>query len=52
MKETANILIVDDEAEENLEKIFELFFTTKEIGVGTGLGLSIIKDIVEEHRGD
>ncbi|MCK4621842.1 MAG: hypothetical protein KAT62_06460 [Desulfuromonadales bacterium] len=48
MKETANILIVDDEA----EKIFEPFFTTKEIGVGTGLGLSIIKDIVEEHRGD
>lgn len=36
---------------ENLDKIFQPFYTTKEIGVGTGLGLSIIKDIVEEHQG-
>jgi signal transduction histidine kinase len=38
-------------APEQLEKIFEPFYTTKEIGVGTGLGLSIIKDIIEEHQG-
>lgn len=38
-------------AAENLGKVFEAFFTTKEIGVGTGLGLSIVKDIVDEHQG-
>ena len=34
-----------------LEKIFQPFFTTKELGKGTGLGLSISKGIVESHRG-
>lgn len=33
------------------EKIFQPFFTTKEIGIGTGLGLSISKGIIEEHKG-
>ncbi|MBI3556955.1 MAG: GHKL domain-containing protein [Deltaproteobacteria bacterium] len=33
------------------EKIFQPFFTTKELGKGTGLGLSIAKGIVESHRG-
>jgi C4-dicarboxylate-specific signal transduction histidine kinase len=33
------------------EKIFQPFFTTKEIGQGTGLGLSISKGIIENHRG-
>ena len=32
-------------------KIFQPFFTTKEIGKGTGLGLSISKGIIEAHRG-
>lgn len=36
---------------EHLERIFEPFYTTKDIGVGTGLGLSIIKNIIDEHRG-
>ncbi len=36
---------------ENLEKIFEPFFSTKEVGQGTGLGLSIIYGIVSAHRG-
>ncbi len=33
------------------EKIFQPFFTTKEIGKGTGLGLSIAKRIIEGHGG-
>ncbi len=32
-------------------KLFQPFFTTKEIGAGTGLGLSISKGIIEEHQG-
>jgi len=35
----------------NLEKVFELFFTTKPCRKGTGLGLSISRKIVEEHGG-
>jgi DNA-binding response OmpR family regulator len=33
------------------EKMFEPFYTTKEVGKGTGLGLSIIFGIVESHKG-
>ncbi|WPU66680.1 sensor histidine kinase [Peredibacter starrii] len=32
-------------------KIFNPFFTTKEVGKGTGLGLSISKSIMENHLG-
>jgi signal transduction histidine kinase len=32
-------------------KVFQPFFTTKEIGKGTGLGLSIAKGIVDAHQG-
>lgn len=32
-------------------RIFQPFFTTKEVGKGTGLGLSISKGIVEAHGG-
>lgn len=31
-------------------KIFQPFFTTKEIGKGTGLGLSISKEILHRHK--
>lgn len=33
------------------EKVFDAFFTTKEVGRGTGLGLSIVKSIVAELEG-
>ncbi len=32
-------------------KIYEPFFTTKEVGKGTGLGLSIVFQIIEMHSG-
>jgi len=38
-------------APESVKRIFEPFYSTKEIGHGTGLGLSICKKIMEEHRG-
>lgn len=34
------------------DKIFQPFFTSKEIGKGTGLGLSISLGIIREHQGD
>ncbi len=37
--------------EENLGKIFNPFFTTKEVAKGTGLGLSVSLSIVEKHGG-
>jgi PAS domain S-box-containing protein len=36
---------------ENIDKIFEPFFSTKEVGQGTGLGLSICYGIIEAHGG-
>ncbi len=38
-------------APENKYKIFDPFFSTKEVGRGTGLGLSICYGIVEKHGG-
>ncbi len=38
-------------APENLSRIFDPFYTTKEVGKGTGLGLSICHGIVIEHGG-
>ncbi len=36
---------------DTLARIFEPYFTTKEIGKGTGLGLAVVLGIVEEYKG-
>lgn len=36
---------------EVIERIFDPFYTTKEIGHGTGLGMHIVKQEVNRHRG-
>ena len=38
--------------EENLGRIRDPFFTTKEVGEGTGLGLSIVDEILRSHGGE
>ncbi|MBF0105929.1 MAG: cache domain-containing protein [Deltaproteobacteria bacterium] len=54
--EEGNIIVtIKDTGEgiskENLDKIFDPFYTTKPVGKGTGLGLSISYGIVKQHRG-
>ena len=38
-------------APENLEKVFDPFYTTKEVGKGTGLGLSMVFGFVKQSGG-
>jgi two-component system NtrC family sensor kinase len=38
--------------EENLPKLFQPFFTTKEEGKGVGLGLAVVYGIVQAHGGE
>ncbi|ODS23399.1 hypothetical protein AB835_08925 [Candidatus Endobugula sertula] len=38
-------------SEENTLKLFDPFYTTKEIGKGTGLGLAISQGIIKNHGG-
>ena len=37
--------------DENMDKLFTPFFTTKEVGKGTGLGLPLVYGIVKMHKG-
>ena len=37
--------------EDNIKKIYDPFFTTKEVGKGTGLGLSVSYGIIQEYSG-
>ena len=38
--------------EETVRRVFEPFFTTRDVGDGTGLGLSVVHGIVMRHQGD
>lgn len=54
IKDTVQIKIADNGcgiSKENLSKITDPFFTTKEPGEGTGLGLAIVYNIIQAHRG-
>lgn len=50
----AHLAIVDTGTgmdEETVRRIFEPYFTTKEVGKGTGLGLSMVYGIIKKHDG-
>jgi two-component system, NtrC family, sensor kinase len=38
-------------APENIARIYDPFFTTKDVGLGTGLGLALSYGIIQEHGG-
>ena len=49
------VLVVADDgpgvAAEELERVADLFYTTKEVGKGTGLGLALVHNIARAHGG-
>ncbi len=54
MDEYAQVTVHDNGtgmSEEVRKRIFEPFYTTKELGKGTGLGLSVVYGIVNDHHG-
>lgn len=38
-------------SQEEIGRIFDPYFTTKEVGKGTGIGLAVVHGIVKEHNG-
>ncbi|MCJ8270486.1 MAG: HAMP domain-containing histidine kinase, partial [Psychrosphaera sp.] len=55
-KDNRIVITIEDNGsgitEADKSKLFEPFYTTKDIGQGTGLGLSIAFGIVQKHRGE
>ncbi len=37
---------------DTIDRIFDPYFTTKEVGEGSGMGLAVVHGIVKEHQGD
>lgn len=53
-EERIKIIITDDGpgiAQDKVGRVFDPFYTTKQVGEGTGLGLSICHGIISEHGG-
>jgi two-component system, cell cycle sensor histidine kinase and response regulator CckA len=36
---------------ENISRVFDPYFTTKELGKGSGMGLSVVHGIIKNHNG-
>lgn len=54
-EEVVRLTVEDNGAgvpEEELGRLADLFFTTKDVGRGSGLGLSIVHNVVASHRGE
>lgn len=52
--ETVAVHLIDNGIgmdEETKKKLYEPFFTTKDVGEGTGLGMSIVFKIIDKHGG-
>jgi signal transduction histidine kinase len=39
-------------AEDILPRVFDPFFTTREVGCGTGMGLTVARDIIRQQQGE
>lgn len=54
-RESMLVVEVEDSGQgiskDHIKKIYDPFFTTKEVGKGTGLGLSVSYGIIQEHSG-